>query len=99
MPTYEYECHGTAQHRFEKFQRFSEPPVQACPECGSLVRRVIFPAGVIFKGPGFYKTDARVAAKTDDKPSTSEQPDPKPEPAADAKAEPAPVPAAKAEDS
>lgn len=59
MPTYEYACSGPAHHHFERFQRFSEPPVQECPECGASVRRVIFPVGVVFKGPGFYKTDSR----------------------------------------
>ena len=28
-----------------------------CPECGGHIRRVFFPAGIVFKGHGFYKTD------------------------------------------
>lgn len=57
MPTYDYECNGEARHRFEQFQRFSDPPVAECHVCGASVRRVIHATGVIFKGPGFYKTD------------------------------------------
>lgn len=64
MPTYDYECEGQGRHRFERFQRFSDPPVQECPECGLPVRRVIYPVGVLFKGPGFYKTDNAPKAAT-----------------------------------
>ena len=60
MPTYEYLCQ--AQHRFEVFQRMSDDPLKECPSCGSEVRRVIYPAGVIFKGSGFYITDSRKSA-------------------------------------
>jgi putative FmdB family regulatory protein len=56
MPTYEYLCQ-TCSHRFETWQKMSENPLTTCPECGSHVRRVLYPAGVVFKGSGFYKTD------------------------------------------
>lgn len=85
MPTYEYECLACKQ-RFERFQKFTDPPVSECPECGGQVRKVLFPAGVVFKGSGWYITDSRKssgsdgssdgaakgATKTDAKPSTSE---------------------------
>lgn len=58
MPTYEYECLSCG-HRFEKRQRFSEDPVAECPECGCQVRRVLYPAGIIFKGSGWYITDSK----------------------------------------
>jgi hypothetical protein len=35
----------------------TDEPLTTCPECGSQIRRVLFPAGVVFKGSGFYKTD------------------------------------------
>ncbi len=68
MPTYEYECDAPQHHRFERFQRFSEPPVEECPECGSTVHRVIFPVGIVFKGPGFFRTDnkSRSSASSED---------------------------------
>ncbi|GCE26000.1 hypothetical protein KDA_14840 [Dictyobacter alpinus] len=35
----------------------TDEPLTVCPECGQHIRRVLFPAGVVFKGSGFYKTD------------------------------------------
>lgn len=64
MPLYEYACRACGHH-FEVQQRFSEDPIKACPQCGSEVRRVIFPVGVVFKGSGFYKTDNRGTATKD----------------------------------
>lgn len=58
MPIYEYECEMCGS-RFERFQHFSDEPVQACPDCGGSVTRVIQPVGIIFKGSGFYVTDNR----------------------------------------
>jgi len=34
-------------------------PLTTCPECGEHIRRVLYPAGIVFKGAGFYKTDHR----------------------------------------
>ncbi|WP_126577811.1 FmdB family zinc ribbon protein [Tengunoibacter tsumagoiensis] len=56
MPTYEYLCQ-TCSHRFETWQKMTDEPLTICPECGASIRRVLFPAGVVFKGSGFYKTD------------------------------------------
>jgi putative FmdB family regulatory protein len=56
MPTYEYQCKGCS-HRFEIRQKMTDEPLTVCPECGGTIRRVLFPAGVVFKGSGFYKTD------------------------------------------
>jgi putative FmdB family regulatory protein len=58
MPTYEYQCR-TCGHHFERMQRFSDAPLTECPQCSGEVRRVIHPAGVIFKGSGWYITDSR----------------------------------------
>jgi putative FmdB family regulatory protein len=64
MPIYEYECLA-CRTRFERSQRFSDPPLSECPECGSSVRRVLFPAGIVFKGSGWYITDSRKPAPAD----------------------------------
>src|SRR6266700_3086163 len=56
MPTYEYLCQ-TCSHRFETWQKMTDEPLTTCPECGSHIRRVFYPAGLVFKGSGFYKTD------------------------------------------
>ncbi len=69
MPRYEYEC-GSCGIHFERFQSFSDEPLTKCPECGGRVHRVIYPVGIIFKGPGFYVTDNRSAPSAEDKGST-----------------------------
>ncbi|HET7234964.1 MAG TPA: FmdB family zinc ribbon protein [Actinomycetota bacterium] len=58
MPTYEYECTACGQH-IEVFQRFSEDPLTTCGVCGGPLRKVFHPAGIVFKGSGFYATDSR----------------------------------------
>jgi predicted nucleic acid-binding Zn ribbon protein len=35
----------------------------SCEVCGGALRRVIHPTGIIFKGSGFYSTDARRPTK------------------------------------
>lgn len=60
MPIYEYAC-TSCGHRFEVRQGFSDAPVEDCTQCGARVRRVLHPAGVIFKGSGWYITDSRKA--------------------------------------
>lgn len=58
MPTYEYRCANG--HLFEQFQRISDPPLEACPQCGATAERVLSGgAGLLFKGSGFYITDYR----------------------------------------
>jgi len=56
MPTYEYLCRECS-HRFETRQKMTDDSLTTCPECGGNIRRVLFPASVVFKGSGFYKTD------------------------------------------
>jgi putative FmdB family regulatory protein len=68
MPTYEYVCKQCG-HRVEVVQSLSEEPLKACGVCGGELRKVFHPAGVLFKGSGFYSTDNRAKAK--DKESTS----------------------------
>ncbi len=58
MPTYEYECCSCGR-RFERRQSIHDDPIRTCPECPGVVRRVIHPVGVVFKGSGFYITDNR----------------------------------------
>lgn len=58
MPIYQYRCDSCGV-TFERTQRFSDEPLSTCPECDGRVHRVIQPAGIIFKGSGFYVTDNR----------------------------------------
>jgi putative FmdB family regulatory protein len=56
MPIYEYRC--PQGHVFERFQRMSDPPPEACETCGEgPVEVVLYPVAVHFKGSGFYSTD------------------------------------------
>jgi putative FmdB family regulatory protein len=64
MPTYEYLCQ-TCSHRFEQWQKMIDDPLEVCPECDGRIRRVFFPAGIVFKGSGFYKTDHRSSSVAD----------------------------------
>ncbi len=58
MPTYGYRCEKNG-HEFEVVQGINDPPLTRCKVCGSKVRRIFYPVGILFKGPGFYKTDSR----------------------------------------
>ena len=76
MPIYEYRRpDGTT---FEIQQSFSDEPLEADPETGVPVERVLHPPAVHFKGKGFYNTDygtrkrQRETAAAAEKPSSSD---------------------------
>lgn len=71
MPTYEYECTSCGQ-RIEVFQRITEEPLTTCGACGGPLRKVFHPAGIVFKGPGFYATDSRSSSKSSTSSSASD---------------------------
>jgi len=57
MPTYEYTCIECEESR-EVSRGFNDPEVvPPCSSCGYKMVRVYTPAGIQFKGSGFYKTD------------------------------------------
>jgi putative FmdB family regulatory protein len=56
MPIYEYKC-KKCHHRFERIQKFSDPHVKKCPDCGGPVEQVVTAPTVQFKGSGWYVTD------------------------------------------
>ena len=60
MPTYVYRCQNCDVRR-EAFQKMTDDPLTTCEECGGVVRRVLQPVGIVFKGPGFYVTDYKRA--------------------------------------
>lgn len=64
MPTYDYAC-SDCGHRFDIKQSWSDDPLTVCPECSGAIRRVLHPAGVIFKGSGWYITDNRKGSASD----------------------------------
>ncbi|MEY2844737.1 MAG: hypothetical protein RL076_283 [Chloroflexota bacterium] len=91
MPTYVYAC-DTCQAQFEQFQSFHDEPLRTCPACQNAVRRVLQPAGIVFKGSGWHINDYRSTTKesSDSSAASPATPSDTPAPAA------APAPAATA---
>jgi putative FmdB family regulatory protein len=58
MPVYEYACTACGE-RTEAKQSFTDPPLEECPVCGGKLRKLYSPVGIVFKGSGFYSTDAK----------------------------------------
>lgn len=76
MPLYDYRCRACSKVT-EVRHGFREAHQEACPACGGELARVFSPAGIVFKGSGFYLTDSRNAsekakAKASDSGTTSE---------------------------
>jgi putative FmdB family regulatory protein len=69
MPIYEYACTACGE-RTEAKQSFDDPPLEECPVCGGRLRKLYSPVGIVFKGSGFYSTDAR-SSGAPSKPSPS----------------------------
>jgi putative FmdB family regulatory protein len=70
MPLYEYQCESCA-HRFERIQKFSDPPIETCPSCGGPVKKLPSSPAIQFKGSGWYITDyAKKSASGDGKPAS-----------------------------
>jgi putative FmdB family regulatory protein len=79
VPTYEYACTACGE-RLEAKQSFDDPPLEECPQCGGKLRKLFSPVGIVFKGSGFYSTDAKkkpAASSSSDKPSSSDKSDKK----------------------
>ena len=62
MPIYEYECEKCG-HRFEKIQKFSDPPLETCDKCGGPVHKMQSAPAFQFKGTGWYVTDYAKSGK------------------------------------
>lgn len=57
MPLYEYQCES-CHERFERIQKYSDPPVDVCPTCGKgPVKKLFSSPAIQFKGSGWYITD------------------------------------------
>ncbi|MBC8138204.1 MAG: hypothetical protein H8F28_20180 [Fibrella sp.] len=56
MPTYGYRC-TACETTFERLQKITDPPITECVECGSPVKKILYPVGISFKGSGFYVND------------------------------------------
>jgi putative FmdB family regulatory protein len=76
MPIYEYACTACGE-RTEARQSFADPPLTECPQCGGSLRKLYSPVGIVFKGSGFYSTDAKkksssTSTTSDSKPAKTE---------------------------
>jgi putative FmdB family regulatory protein len=92
MPIYEYACTSCGE-RTEAKQSFDDPPLEDCPHCGGKLRKLFSPVGIVFKGSGFYSTDAKGSKpsaapdKTDTTPKSDTKAESKTETKAPAKKE------------
>ena len=66
MPLYEYQCEA-CEHRFERIQKYSDPPIETCPSCGGHVKKLLSSPAIQFKGSGFYITDYARKSSSDGK--------------------------------
>ena len=74
MPTYEYACTNCGE-RTEAKQSFDDPPLEECPHCGGKLRKLYSPVGIVFKGSGFYSTDAKSKSSSKSEKSSSKASD------------------------
>lgn len=75
MPLYEYECDACGR-RFEVIQKFSDPAVESCRECGKgPVHRLLSSPAIQFKGSGWYVTDYAQKGKSNSAASTDTKSD------------------------
>lgn len=63
MPTYQYRCTQCGAE-IERVQKFSDPALTTCEDCGGDLRKVYNAVGIVFKGSGFYATDNRTKGST-----------------------------------
>ena len=71
MPLYDYQCQK-CQGVTEVRHGFRESHDAPCPTCGGTLARVFNPAGIVFKGSGFYITDSRKGGSGESGGSSSE---------------------------
>ena len=71
MPTYEFKCHRCGSRHVVVLSFQEKDDYRAfCEECGTEMTQVFSPAGVVFKGSGFYRTDSRPAPPKPEKKET-----------------------------
>lgn len=78
MPIYQYRCQ-MCRTVHEVLQGINDPPLTECASCQGQVKKIIAPAGIIFKGSGFHINDYRggkdsaigASKKSDSKDSSS----------------------------
>ncbi|MEI6512928.1 MAG: FmdB family zinc ribbon protein [bacterium] len=71
MPTYGYKC-TKCENQFDVVHSAHAPAVEECPSCGGKVKKVFYPVGIMFKGPGFHVNDYKSGNGAD--PAASKEP-------------------------
>jgi len=71
LPIYEYECTGCGAVTDIR-HGFKETTSEVCAKCGGSLKRLFKPAGIVFKGSGFYITDSRTSGKGKSAESTTD---------------------------
>jgi putative FmdB family regulatory protein len=56
MPVYDYQCEKCGDI-VEICHSMIDDTIRHCIKCDSQLKRVYSTPGIVFKGPGFYKTD------------------------------------------
>lgn len=62
MPLVEYRCAGCEQ-TIEVIQKFSDPDLTICSECGGVLERLLSAPAIRFKGSGWYINDYAAKGK------------------------------------
>ncbi len=62
MPIYGYRCR-TCGHEFEVLQKMSDAPLKTCPKCSGQLAKMVYAAGIVYKGSGYYSTDYNKGGK------------------------------------
>jgi putative FmdB family regulatory protein len=93
LPIYEYECKKCGAVTDIR-HGFKETVDQPCEACGGPLTRRFNPAGIVFKGSGFYVTDSRKPGSSSESGSASSSSDSKSSSSGESKSESSPKPAA-----
>jgi putative FmdB family regulatory protein len=73
LPLYDYQCRACSKVT-EVRHGFREAYDGTCPDCGGDLARVFNPAGIVFKGSGFYINDSRKPAATESSAASTSTP-------------------------
>lgn len=73
MPIYEYRCEQ-CQKIHEVMQKFSDAPLETCPDCESPVQKQMSLSSFALKGTGWYATDYKKRPVAPVSPSSASAP-------------------------
>ena len=63
MPIYDYQC-SECSHVLEAIQKFSDPLLTDCPECGRpALKKLVSAPSFRLSGGGWYETDFKTGSK------------------------------------